>query len=209
MLLASACAPRQPAPEYRMTATIKDLMESLVDPSSDYLWESVSTDVTAKGTITKTPHTDQDWANLRHSTVALMEASNLLQMPGRRVAQPGEKSANPGIEDCALQPGEKSANPGIEETPEAIESLINTDRASWIKHAHGLYDAAAVMMKAIEEKNADGVSDAGEILDKACEACHTQYWYPHQFEYLQKAPKTAPSMAPGNRAPGKSVTEGQ
>jgi len=176
-----------------MTATIKDLMESLVDPSSDYLWESVSTDVTAKGTITKTPHTDQDWANLRHSTVALMEASNLLQMPGRRVAQPGEKSANPGIE----------------ETPEAIESLINTDRASWIKHAHGLYDAAAVMMKAIEEKNADGVSDAGEILDKACEACHTQYWYPHQFEYLQKAPKTAPSMAPGNRAPGKSVTEGQ
>jgi len=193
MLLAVACAPRQPAPEYRLTATIKDLMESLVDPSSDYLWESVSTDVTAKGTITKTPHTDQDWANLRHSTVALMEASNLLQMPGRRVAQPGEKSANPGIE----------------ETPEAIESLINTDRASWIKHAHGLYDAAAVMMKAIEEKNADGVSDAGEILDKACESCHTQYWYPHQFEYLQKAPKTAPSMAPGNRAPGKSVTEGQ
>jgi cytochrome c556 len=193
VLLASACAPRQPAPEYRISATIKDLMESIVDPNSDSLWESVSIDVTSKGVITKAPQTDQDWATLRNSAIALMEASNLLQMPGRHVAHPGEKSANPGIE----------------ETPEAIELLISRDRTSWIKHAHGLYDAAAEMLKAIDAKNTDGVSDAGEVLDEACENCHTQYWYPHQLDYLRKQPKTAPSMAPGNRVPGKSATQRQ
>ena len=36
--------------KFRTTATIKDLMDSVVDPSSDYLWESVATIVTKKGT---------------------------------------------------------------------------------------------------------------------------------------------------------------
>jgi cytochrome c556 len=170
LVLGTACAPRQPAPEYRATATIKDLMDSVVDPNSDYLWDSVSTETSAKGTVDKAPKTDQDWAEERRHAIALLEATNLLQMPGRMVASPGAKTEHPGIE----------------ETPEAMQEAIDHDRASWIKYALGLYDATAIMMKSIDAKDAAGVLDAGDGLDKACEQCHQHYWYPHQFDYFKK-----------------------
>jgi hypothetical protein len=35
--------------EYRPTATVKDIMDSMVDPGSDYIWDAVETVVSAKG----------------------------------------------------------------------------------------------------------------------------------------------------------------
>jgi hypothetical protein len=157
-------------------------MNSVVDPNAEYLWGSVSTDVTSKGVIEKAPKTDKDWEDERHHAIALMEATNLLQMPGRLVARPGEKSDNPGIE----------------EGPEVIMTLIDTDRASWIKYAQGLYDASAVMLKSIDAKDVAGVLSASESLDKACENCHMHYWYPHQFDGRQKTGRTLPTAAPSN-----------
>lgn len=174
MLLSTACtAPKatEPPPEYRTTGTIKDLMDSLVDPNSDYLWDSVSIVSNSNGVTEKAPKTDEDWANERHHAIALMEATNLLQMPGRHVARPGEKAEDPNIE----------------EQPEQIEALIAADRSTWIKYARGLYDATAVMMKSIDAKDATGVMNAGEGLDKACEVCHEHYWYPHQYDNIQKS----------------------
>ncbi|MDP8990703.1 MAG: hypothetical protein M3N41_11570 [Acidobacteriota bacterium] len=60
-----------------------------------------------------------------------MESANLLQIPGRPVARPGEKATNPGIE----------------EPPEVIQALIDSDRANWTQYAHGLYDAGLFMLK--------------------------------------------------------------
>ena len=73
-------------------------MDSMVDPNADYIWESVATIVTAAGTEERQPRTDEDWITLRRRAIPLIEATNLLQMPGRHVAKPGEKSENPGIE---------------------------------------------------------------------------------------------------------------
>src|SRR5580765_5795616 len=87
-----------PAPDYRLTATIKDIMDSVVDPSSDYLWDSVATIVTKKGTEERRPRTDEDWKQVRRRAIAMIEGTNLLIMDGRLVAKPGEKSENPGIE---------------------------------------------------------------------------------------------------------------
>ena len=51
-LAAAAPAAAKPsetaAAEFRTTGTIKDIMDSVVDPSADYLWESVATIVTAR-----------------------------------------------------------------------------------------------------------------------------------------------------------------
>jgi hypothetical protein len=162
-------------------------MDSIVDPNADYLWDSVSTESNAKGVTTKAPKSDDDWIDERHHAIALMEATNLIQMPGRRVAQPGEKAENPNIE----------------ESPEEIQALIDADRASWMKHAQGLYDATIVMMNAIDAKDATGVTNASEGLDKACENCHSQYWYPHQFDKIQNSGEAAPSTAPDNKPPNK------
>src|SRR6186713_2450136 len=85
----AACnqAPPPPvAPPYHLTGTIKDIMDSLVDPSADYLWESVATIVSASGT------------EERREAITLLEATNLLMMEGRKVAKPGDVSENPGIE---------------------------------------------------------------------------------------------------------------
>ena len=53
------------APEYRLDATIKDIMDSFVDPSADYIWDAVSTTVTAKGAVERYPQTDDEWKDYR------------------------------------------------------------------------------------------------------------------------------------------------
>ena len=159
---APAAKPAAPVPDFRLTATIKDLMDSVVDPSADYLWDSVSTIVTRKGIDERRPRTDEDWKQVRRRAIALIEAPNLLIMEGRKVARPGEKSENPGIELG----------------PEDIQEIIDGDRATFIQRAHALQDAGLKALAAIDRKDADGLSDAGETIDEACEQCHLKYWYP-------------------------------
>jgi len=191
LLLAAACsAPKSEAPvaaapaaantsaEFRTTATIKDIMDSIVDPSSDYLWESVATIVTKKGTEERRPRTPEDWKQARRRAIAMIEATNLLIMDGRLVAKPGEKSENPGIELG----------------PEEIKAVIDSDRASFIKFAHGLHDAGMKALAAIDKKDADALSDAGETIDEACEQCHLKYWYPlNTPDVLKKGSVRKPS----------------
>jgi hypothetical protein len=178
LIVASACsAPKVEAPasvpgasapastsaaDFRTTATIKDIMDSVVDPSADYLWDSVATIVTRKGTEERRPRTDMEWKEVRRRAIALVEATNLLIMQGRKVAKPGEKSENPGIELG----------------PEDIQALIDADRPSLIKYAHGLHDAGMKALAAIDKKDPDALSDSGEAIDEACEQCHLKYWYP-------------------------------
>ena len=164
--LALACGrretPAEPAAPFRPTATIKDIMTSIVDPESDVFWHSVATVVSATGTEERRPSTDEEWATLRRSAIQLVEATNLLMIPGRMVARTGEKSENPKVE--------------LE--PPAIQKLIADDPAAWAKLVGGLHDAAAPALKAIDAKNADQLFEAGGHLEDACEQCHRQYWYP-------------------------------
>jgi hypothetical protein len=164
--------PADPQPEYRTTATVKDIMDALVDPGSDYIWDSVETTVSAKGVEEKAPKTDEDWKQVRNHAIMLLEATNLLQMPGRHVAKSGEKADDPKVEL----------------SPEQIETLINNDRGAWIKYAHGLHDATMKTLEAAEAKDKDKLLEVGNDIDEACEKCHLQYWYPNE-----KRPDAAPS----------------
>ena len=65
-------------PEYRLDATIKDIMDSFVDPSADYIWDAVSTTMTASGSVEKYPRTDEEWRELRRRAIQIMEGANLL-----------------------------------------------------------------------------------------------------------------------------------
>src|SRR3954469_3671705 len=80
-----------PEPELPKPATIKDIMDSMVDPSGDFLFESLVQIADEKGIREKAPETDEEWKEVRARAVVLLEAPNLLVMPGRKVAQPGEK----------------------------------------------------------------------------------------------------------------------
>lgn len=171
LLVLGACAAQpqpqaQAPPPFRPTATIKDIMDSVVDPNADFIWESIATTVSAKGIEEKRPRTDDEWREVRRRAIALLEASNLLLVPDRHVAKPGEKSENPGIELG----------------PEEIEGLINKDKPTFIELALTLHDAVVPALKAIDEKNPDALLNAGDLIDRACEGCHLKYWYPNDQE---------------------------
>jgi hypothetical protein len=172
VLLLTSCADKQQAnqaapqaqAEYRTTATVKDIMDSMVDPGSDYIWDAVETVVSAKGVEEKAPHTDEEWKEVRRHAIMLLEATNLLQIPGRHVAKAGEKADDPKVELA----------------PDQIEEKIAKDRAKWIGYAHGLHDATMEAFKAIEAKDSEGLLNAGDGIDNACEKCHLEYWYPNE-----------------------------
>jgi hypothetical protein len=157
-------AAKPDASGYIPTATILEIMEALVMPAAQSIWDAVAVDVTENGTIEKKPETDEDWARLRATAVTLAEATNLLVMPGRRAAPPGTVSENPAAEL----------------TPEKIDALLGQQRPAWVAHAHVLHEAAMEALRAIDAKNIDAISDAGGTIDAACEGCHLQFWYPEQ-----------------------------
>jgi hypothetical protein len=199
-IVAVACGGRpqgQPQAAYRPTATVKDIMDSIVDPDADVLWNSVATIVTLTGTEEREPKTDEEWTAVRRSAIKLVEATNLLMMPGRRVARTGEKSENPHVE---LEPA-------------AIEKLITDDPVTWSKLVTGLHDAAVPALNAINEKNAKDLFEAGDSLDKACESCHQHYWYPPKSAQAWKVneaivPSSVPVPVPTPTASGHGTIRG-
>ena len=163
----NACAqpsppPTAPQPEFTTTATVRDIMESVVDPAADVVWGAVETIVSAKGIEEKYPRNDEEWQVVRNNAIILLEASNLLKIPGRAVARSGETSENPGIEL----------------SPEQVQALIDKDRASWNKYAQALHDATLEALKTIDAKSAEGLLNTGDGIYQACESCHKHYWYP-------------------------------
>src|SRR5262249_47386586 len=159
------------SPELLKTATIKDIMDSMVDPSGDFMFESVVEIADEHGITHKAPQTDDEWQEVRHRALVLLEAPNLLVMDGRKVAQPGERSKNPQVE---LQ-------------PEQIQPLIDNDRPSFIRRARRLQNAAAMALKAVDAKDKDALFHSIESIDKACENCHLHYWYPNDQRAQQAA----------------------
>ena len=73
----------------RVSKTDKLLMQAVIDPMADVVWESVKTIVTSKGTEEIRPKTEEDWTNVRNAAVALTESGNLL-MPVPRAKDGGE-----------------------------------------------------------------------------------------------------------------------
>ena len=159
---APAPAPAQPV--YAPTATIKDNMLSIVDPAADVVWLSVTTVQSSAGTVDTAPKNEEEWKKVRQGAIALTEAANLLMMPGRHVAGPGEKSETPGVE---LEPSE-------------MEELIKKDRGAWEMRATKLHEAGLAVLQAIDAKDSQKVFEVGEQIEQACENCHRQYWYPNE-----------------------------
>ena len=158
------------SPPLRPVATIKEIMDALVDPQSDVIFEAVATILTKSGTEERAPRTDADWDAVRKGALLLIEGGNLLVVPGRHAAGPGAKSEVPGVE---LEPAE-------------IEALVNKNPELFVRRAQGVVGAAIVALRAIESKDVQGLSNAAGALDAACESCHSDFWYPGEKEILKK-----------------------
>ncbi len=148
--------------DFKPTATLQEIMLSVIDPNIDPIWNSISTVSTAEGITEVRPETDEDWEKLRNHAITLREVANLLVIPGRKVAHPEVSTSTHHTELHA----------------EAIEALIAAQWPVFVQRAHALQDAAGLAISAIDEKNVDRLEEVGGIIEHTCESCHSQFWYP-------------------------------
>ena len=81
--LTVACSSAPEPPPFKPVADNKLLMQAVVDPMADVIWDSVKTIVTAKGTEDFRPKTEEEWTAVRNAAVALTESGNLLMLVPR------------------------------------------------------------------------------------------------------------------------------
>jgi hypothetical protein len=177
LVIGTACNTKAPplpqAPALLRPATIKDIMDSMVEPSGDFVFESVQEISDEHGISEKAPKTNAEWEGVRRHLFVRLEAPNLLTMEGRKAARPEDRSKNPAIEN----------------QPEEIQRLLDADHPSFVRRARRLQDAAALAMKAVDAKNKDDLFHAIDGIDKACENCHLHYWYPNDKRAQEAAKK--------------------
>ena len=166
-----AKAPVKTVPANTANLTIKDIMDSRVDPAGDYLFESDVQISDAKGIHQKQPHTAKQWAEVRRQLQVLIDAPELITAPGRKAANPEDRSRNPAVEN----------------EPEQIQRLMDSQHADFVVRAGRLRDAARIGMAAAEAKDSKALFKAISGIDKACESCHLHYWYPNDKRAHQAA----------------------
>jgi hypothetical protein len=165
-----ATAPADSAPDVS-NMSIRTIMAAMVDPSGDFLFESIADVADEHGITHKAPRTEQEWATERHHLQVLIDAQQLLVVPGRRAAEPGDRSSNPAIEN----------------EPEEVQRLLDTQHADFVQRADRLRQAATAGMKAADAQDTKALFTAITAIDKACESCHLHYWYPKDKRAHQAA----------------------
>ena len=80
---AAACGGGPEPPPFKAVADNKLLMQAILDPAADELWESVGWIITAEGTEEVYPRTDDEWMKVRNAAVTVIESGNLLMMAPR------------------------------------------------------------------------------------------------------------------------------
>lgn len=72
-----------PAPPFNTTISLHDLMERVIDPSTDVVWAASGVMVDMQGEHDLSPKTDAAWAKVRDAAMVVAESGNLLLLPGR------------------------------------------------------------------------------------------------------------------------------
>lgn len=172
LAVAAACAtvacssvgqPAPPAPALP-ALTIQELMTTVVDPSADALWEAVSTETSASGTVENQPASEEDWLALRQHALRLLQGADRLAAGGLAVARPGA-----ALEDADVA--------GVLTAPE-VQARIAANPAAFRDSAAELGKTAREALAAIDARSPARLVAAGGRIDNACERCHMVFWYP-------------------------------
>ena len=170
--------------------SVKELMDHMIDPAGDYIFDSVSTVIDPKGNVVeKAPKTEEDWEKLRIGAVTLAEGIYLLKIP-RPFAPPGDENNSSGPDATEL-------------TPAQILAKVKNDPVEWNARIEALRNVGLEVLDIVKKKNTKELWDASENLDQACESCHRSYWYPKEdaqfYRKLDQKLKDLP--APSKRVP--------
>jgi hypothetical protein len=159
--------------DLKPVVSVKELMQYMIDPVADNIFNAVSSTITKKGVVEVVPKTEEDWDKIRTGAVSLAEGAYLLKI--RRPFTP------PGDENNSTGP-----NP-VELSPAQITAKVERDPVEWNARIEALRNVALEALDVAKRKDVNELWDVGENLDKACEACHRSYWYPGEnAEFYRK-----------------------
>lgn len=71
------------APPFVTDLPMHDLMAHVIDPAADIIWRSAGEVVTEAGTESLVPTNEAGWHEVEFGSATLIEAANLLMLPGR------------------------------------------------------------------------------------------------------------------------------
>jgi hypothetical protein len=181
-VLAAACSSPKPAPavppvlklwgDLKPVVSVKELMRDMIDPASDYVFDSVSIVSSKKGVVDTQPKTEAEWEKIRIGAVTLAEGAYLLKIP-RPFAPPGDENNSTGPDPEELSPAQ-------------ITAKLEADPVLWNAKIEALRNVGLEVLEIVKRKDVNELWDAGDNLDRACESCHVAYWYPGEAEYLKK-----------------------
>jgi hypothetical protein len=81
----AAAAPAAAAAVLTPVASVKQIMNGIVSPSSTVIYDAVSSSATVNGIEEIAPKDDAEWARVGDNAAALAEAGNMLLVDGRAV----------------------------------------------------------------------------------------------------------------------------
>ncbi len=124
-----ACSSSKPAPapkpaqelwgDLKPVVSVKELMRDMLDPASDYVFDSVGTFISKKGgRVEREPKTDADWDKIRIGAVTLAEGGISAQdSPALRAAWRREQQHRPGAGGTVAgsNQGQARSRPGVVE----------------------------------------------------------------------------------------------
>ncbi len=138
-----------PAAQFRVYATLAQLMKGILYPSSNVIFAAQSENpADVKPAPDPSAATNPlassygKWEAVENSALAIAEAANLLMLPGRKCSN------------------------GLD------VPLKNPD---WPKLVQGLREAGMTAYKAAQSKNQDNILMAADTLSTACSNCHDKY----------------------------------
>jgi len=139
---------------------------------ADNIFNAVGSVVTKDGVVDTEPKTDEDWEKIRFGAVTLAEGVYLLKIP-RPFAPPGDENNSTGPEATELSPAQ-------------IQAKLEKDPVLWNAKIEALRNVGLEVMEIVKNRNVNELWDAGDNLDRACETCHVEYWYPGDKALLEK-----------------------
>jgi hypothetical protein len=161
--------------DMKPVVSVKELMRDMIDPASDYIFDSVKIVTTKKGEVETVPKTDEDWQKLRIGATTMAEGIYLLKVP-RPFTPAGDNNNSSGPEATELSPSQ-------------IKAKVDKDPVLWNAKIEALRNVAKEVLDIVEKKNTAELWEASYNLDQACESCHLQYWYPGDPALLQRVDK--------------------
>lgn len=179
---AAACSTSDSAPasspapklwgDMKPIVSVKELMDLMIDPASDYVFDSIGTIITREKTTEIQPRTEDDWRRLQIGAVMMAEGAYLLKVP-RRFAPVGDEN--------------NSSGPDAEElSPAQITAKLEKDPVLWNAKIEALRNASLEVLEIVKKKDVNALWGACDDLDAACENCHLEFWYPGEHAYLSK-----------------------